>query len=460
MPSRFLGVFLNCLYAQNEGVESVLDNIQSMGAQAICLTPKVAWPSATGTRFPDLHVDGHARLVSRRVWGAGEAHIETAYAFEPNARLYDSGPYSLPEPVIPSQVDKGLPGQLISEAKRRGMDVHLLLHPFLRPAIRPDDRPLRIDGSRPAPPLVANSACLNAPAAQTYGLALLQDLVEHYADIDGLIPDWVEFGAYRFFDLFTCFCPHCERAARAQGYDWERMRQDVRSTWEWCHALSSEGLLRSRRILGQPSALAGLLARYPGWLELIRFKSETVRSFYAKARARLDETGCNRVAIAARGWPPPWNLASGMDYRSAASVCSMVAPKLFTFDYSAMPRWYGETLQSWNPELGEGELLDALVEWMNLPDDNAPRSFSQYHIPAPGEPHPAKMAAYRDRIDEVVDLVDGRAPCCPIAHAYLPEPQWREMMATVRESRADGVWVHMYGYLSGAKMDIVREEWR
>jgi hypothetical protein len=148
-----------------------------------------------------------------------------------------------------------------------------------------------------------------------------------------------------------------------------------------------------------------------------------------------------------------------MDYGTLAGFCDAVTPKLFTFDYSALPRWFGETLLAWNPALAEEAVLDALIDVMNLPDDIRPRSLARYGIPAPEEPHPAKVECYQARIDEVIDQVSGRARCYPIAHAYLPELQWREMVAMIRDSRADGMWVQMHAYLSDRKLAILREEW-
>jgi hypothetical protein len=133
---------------------------------------------------------------------------------------------------------------------------------------------------------------------------------------------------------------------------------------------------------------------------------------------------------------------------------------LFTFAYSALPRWYGETLLAWNPGLSESQILDALVEWMNLSDDIEERSFADYHIPAPTELHPAELEVYRERLDEVVDQVAGRTKCYPFAHAYLPEPQWKQLIATIRDSRVDGMWVQMYGYLSDRKLETLGQTWR
>jgi len=192
-------------------------------------------------------------------------------------------------------------------------------------------------------------------------------------------------------------------------------------------------------------------------MEFLRFKAMSVVSFYQRVRKLLDRLGFTDVSLSARGWPPPWNRSSGMDYRALSEICDAVTPKLFTFAYSALPRWYGQTLLTWNPRLSEHEVLDALVEWMNLPDDIERRSFANYHIPAPGEPDPTKAEVYRSRLDEVVSQVGGRARCYPFAHAYMPEPQWKRMIAVIRDSRVDGMWVQMYGYLSDRKLEILRE---
>ena len=349
---------------------------------------------------------------------------------------------------------------MIAEAHRRGLAAHIMLHPFIPPNIRPDEQPRYIDGSIPQPPQINFNACLNNPAAESYGLALVEDVLRHFPGLDGLFTDWAEYGAYRLEDHFTCFCQHCEQKAGEQGFNWEVIKRDVSASWHWLHALTPGALARSRRTLRNPSELLELLTHYPGWLQFLQFKANTVSHFYGKVRRLLDKLDLNDTTLSARGWPPPWNRSSGMDYRALAKVCSAVTPKLFTFDYSAMPRWYGQRLLAWNPHLSEPQVLDALVDWLNLPDDFEQRSFANYHIPAPTELHPARLEVYRTRLDEIVDQVGGQARCYPFAHAYLPEPQWKRMVAIVRDSGVAGMWVQMYGYLSDRKLQILKEMWR
>ena len=458
----FLGVLVRPVYSQNERLVPVFDNLEAMGANAFCTTPTVSRPAqgGRGKRYPDLHVDGYERVVARPVWGKCELDLETAPAYEPNLDLYQASIYRPGKTEGYTQEDRDIPARMIEEAKKRDMQAYLHIAPFLPPGVQAQDQPVRIDGSVPQAPQVSMSASMNSANAQAYGLALIEDVAKAYPNIDGLSLDWVEYGAYCLEDLFTCFSGESEQQAQTLGFDWERIVNDSQILWEKLHDLTSKDLARGHRLLRRPFELVELLMQYPGWLDLLRFKATTVIQFYAKARQMLDACGLEHITLSARGWPPPWNRFSGLDYRSLSSSCAVMTPKLFTFDYSVMPRWFGQTLCSWNPDLTASEVLDLLVAWMELPDALTHRSFANYHIPAPHEDHPAFLETYRDRVDEVVDQVNGNALVRPFAHAYLPNHQWKRMVALMRDSEVDGMWIQMYGYLSDDKMKIVKDLWR
>ena len=457
---RFLGIFLNPVFVQCEGLNRVFDNLQSAGASAVCIVPAVSWPDPSGKRFPDLHVDGFRRLIARPAWDKREIHLKRALGYRPYHELYAQSPYKPNEALSPKEVDRDLPAAMLQEAKTRGMQAHMFCHPFLPPGIHPSDRPVRVDGSVGQPPQVALNACLSSPDARAYAEAQVSDIVRNFPDMDGLMPDWAEYGAYGLEDLFTCFCGHCQQKAMDAGNDWPLMKSDVLALWQDLHSLSASDLAPSGPGPSDPAALQRIFDRHPGWLQFTKFKSKIVMEFYQSTRRLLDAQQSSHISLAARGWPPPWNHWTGMDYARLADVVDAVTPKLFTFDYSAIPRWYGRTLQQWNPELPESMILDVLVDWLDLPDDLAPRSLDKYQIPAPDERHQVQPEEYRRRVDEVLNVVKGRAFCQPFAHAYLPNDQWRRMLTMLRQSPVHGIWVQMYGYLSDEKLAILAEEWQ
>ena len=459
---RFLGIFINPYYVQFEGLQHVFDNIEAVGASAMVTHPRVARPAVAGEggRFPPLHVDGYDRLVARPLWGHREIRLEGYLAYESDLGLYKDTYYKPRTKPVPLGIDRETPQRMIDEAKRRGIEAHIHIGPFFPPGLQPEDSPVYVDGSTAGTRRVSSNACLNSPNAKAYALAMVEDTIRHHPEADGMFMDWVEFGAYRLEDHFTCFCPHCEARAKTEGLEWDAVKRDVAALWHWLHSLTPRELERSCRVLHNPSEMAELLMHHPGVLQFLAFKAWTVGDFYRQVRDRLDAIGMAHINLSARGWPPPWNRSSGMDYRILAETCYAVTPKLFTFDYSVLPRWYGQMLLEWNPDLSESSVLDALVDWMNLPDEIERRSFAFYNIPAPEERHPAKVESYRVRLDEVVAQVGGRALVYPFAHAYLPEPQWKRMVGLIRDSRVDGMWVQMYGYLSDRKIEILSQIWR
>lgn len=458
---RFLGIIVTPANAQSEGLETVLDNVCCTGATAIALDPWLLQEATaeTGARMPDLHIDGYERLLGRPLWGKRELYVRSFLAYEPDHSRYASTPYAPSVTPLPRDLDRALPQKLIDAAHTRGMEAHMGLAPFLVPALHEDDRPRRVDGKLLQPPLIAHNACLNSPDARAFALALIEDTMVHYPDADGLVVDWAEFGAYRLQEHFTCFCAHCAQHAHDLGYNWQEIERDVRALWDALHHLTPRTLGRARRLMANPSEMVALLASYPGWLAFVRFKAQSVAGFYREVRHCLQRIGRGDMILSARGWISPWNLSSGMDYQQLAAICDAMLPKLFTFDHAVLPRWIGQTLLRWNPALDESQILDVVNAWLNLPDDIAQRSFAHYHIPAPDERHPARLASYRKRLDEIVDQVAGRTSCYPVAHPYMPDAQWKRMLALIRDSAVDGMWVNFYSYLTSTKLEALRQVW-
>jgi hypothetical protein len=456
MAGRLLGVFLEPLHAQSEGVEAMFDVLESVGTNAVVLTLNVSRPAApgTGVRMPPLHVDGHRRVYARPVWGKDSVEVASFPAEDPDPALYAASGYAPRRVTVPADVDQSVPRRMIVEARRRRMKVSAQIKPFIPPGVRPSDQPVYPDGSVPKPPQVAMIGSPCSPAVREYGLALVRDTVRAFPELGGLFLDWAEYGAYTFEDLFTCLGPHSATLASSLSLDWNRLAAQVRAVWDRLHRLSDEDLRPPA------TALARLIDDAPGWADFLRLKAEAVRTFYGDVRRALDAAGRTEVQLMARGWPPPWNRWSGMDYGTLSELCAAVTPKLFAFDYCALPRWYGAVLKRWNPALSEAAILDALTAWLDLPDDFPVRRFDMYAIPAEDEPHPVGIPAYRRRVDIVLRAVAGRCAVQPFAHCHMPDAMWREKVRMLSEAPVHGMWIQMYGYLSDSKLQILREEWQ
>ena len=462
MARKFLGISLMPVAVQNEGLQAVMDRIQATGANAISTGLGLSRPAEReqGHREPPLDIDGCERLLDRPLWGQRELWLESYRTHDYDESLFTDTIYRPGGQLAPADMDRDLPHKIMAEAHARGLAAYMQIGPTTVPGLRPGDQFHYPDGSLPGPRNVARQGCLNSPAVRAYILAVVRDTVRHYPEADGLFLDWIEYTVYDLRDHFACTCPHCGHAAQTRGYDWDRIIRDVRALWNRLHQLDARDLEHMQHVARHPSALVELFQTYPGWLDFLRFKGETVAKLYRDIRQAMNDDGAAKMELGANGWAPPFNRSSGMDYRAVSAVCQSVRPKLYTFHWSVLPRWYGQTLQGWNPQLPETQLLDTLVALLDLPDDISPRTFACYHIPAPEEPHPALPRSWRDKLDEVVDQVQGKTRCYAYAHSYRPLEQWKRMVAVVRDSRVDGMWVTRYGYMTDAKLAVLADMWR
>ena len=69
-------------------------------------------------------------------------------------------------------------------------------------------------------------------------------------------------------------------------------------------------------------------------------------------------------------------------------------------------------------------------------------------------------AAQSRKIDLVLAQAGTGLAITPIVHGYGPPDDFLRRFRIVAESRAHGIWINRYGYLSDAKLDAVGDLWR
>jgi hypothetical protein len=68
--------------------------------------------------------------------------------------------------------------------------------------------------------------------------------------------------------------------------------------------------------------------------------------------------------------------------------------------------------------------------------------------------------AQRRRIGQAISQGGGELSVTPLVHGYGPLEDVAGRFELVAGSRADGVWINRYGYLSDEKLDAVGDIWR
>jgi hypothetical protein len=446
------GVFIHPAFCQDAGIDQVYEQVARGGIDAVCLTPNIAVADPGGTRVPPLHGDGHRRVLNQPLWGKHELYLRFSPAHRPEASLF---PEKYPSPEsLSDHPDAHVPADMVREAQVRGWEAHLLVQPLRVPGLQPSERRVLFNGEA-WPGMEPGLGCPSNPLVLRYGLALIEDTLRAHPSIDGMLLDWAEYPCYCMEDFFTCFCEWCSKRATEEGLDPTELAGDAAALWQLLADLSEEQLDRATRP-GWSSVmtlLAWLLDR-PGMLQLLELKGEVVAGFHREIRCLLDQMGHQHVKLSTRVWPIPWSLASGAHVSRLAPWCDTISPKLFLFDLAAVPGWYCSALRRINPRVSERTALAFILALLGLRPVEAVEP-ERFVVPGPSDRHPISLDTYRAKVAKPQTFPEGRTAWIPSLHSYLPEDQWDELLQVVSPDAVDGIWVHMYGYLSERKLQAL-----
>ena len=463
---KFLGITVLPEYIQSEGVDGVLDRlVHKCRANAVTISPYLMEVAneKTGHREPPADAGaGAVRLLDRPLWGKRELYVRTAPSFEPERKLYRGLRYQPPPTTDLTRREGKIIDEFIRAAPARHVNVYKHVQAAIPPGYRvqfggpiEDDRPRLPDGSIPSQRLAKNGS-LASPHILAYEHALIVDLLTRYPDLDGLRFDWPEYPPYFLDSVFLDFGDHAKRAAKKLGFEFERMQRDVGWLYSKLHGgLTDRDLAAwSEDDDGGRYGLLRTLSDRPGIAEAIRFKATLVDEMFAGFRRVMDEfrrgTG-KRYEMMPNAFPPPWTIASGMDFRRAAKHSTAISCKLYTMHWPMILRFYGDQIAKANPKISKRRLVSALVKWIDLADDDGLPRLEDYSYPPPDVPHPVGDRAQTRKIRQAQGDA-GETPILTLCHGYGPLDDFRRRLHVAWKASPHGIWVNRYAYLADEKL--------
>ncbi len=463
---RFLGITVLPEYIQSEGIDGVLDNLVRLGATAVATSPYLMEEAdrATGKREPPADAGaGGVRLLDRPLFGKREVWVRTAPAFVPDGELYRGLRYRPATPTPLTREQGHVLRDFIRAAHARHLKVFMQVQAAIPPGYRvqfggpeADDVPRLPDGREP-PRRLARNGSLASPHIRAYQAALIRDLCRNYPDLDGLRVDWPEYPPYFLDSAFLDFGEHARAAAARLGFDFEGMRGDVGALYRTLHGgLTDRHLEPWTEPDGGRHALLRLLADHPGVAEGVRFKATLVDELLGGFRAVMDDCGAANMQLMPNAFPPPFTIASGMDFRRAARHSAAISVKLYTMHWPMILRFWGDQIRDANPGLSARALVRALVEWLDIADDGGLPRLEDYAYPPPDRPHPVGRRAQARKIAQA-QAEAGDTPVLVLAHGYGPVDDFRARLEVARDAGRHGLWVNRYAYLADDKLAVIRD---
>ncbi len=461
-PKRFLGITTMTPFIQAEGVETVLDNVvDRAGASAVTINTSVIapMPEGQGAYQPPTDAGASPRLFDRPVWGKGEFWFRSGPGHHARSEFFTGLKYQ-PRPSNDLTDSVGpIIGQFIDAAKARGLKVYIQTSATAPGSLQDDDRPRLPNGDLPHNRM-ADTGSLASPDVRAYNHAWVRNIFAQYPQIDGIRPDWPEYPCYQLDEAFQDFGPHVETWARGHGFDFSEIRRQVGAFYDFLHGgLSNADLADFAGPDRGKFTILDCFNRFPAIAEWFRLKAALSTDLLRDWRDAIHEYGGADKELSANAFMPPFNYVTGLDIAAAAPYCASISPKLYTMHWSLMVEFWGRTLLTRNPGIDERLLVSALVNLLDLADGPVDSRLDDYGYPKPDEPHPVPSSTQQRKIEQARRAAAGKTQIYALVHGYGPLEDFRRRFQLVADSRADGVWINRYGYLSEEKLAAVGEIW-
>jgi hypothetical protein len=206
---------------------------------------------------------------------------------------------------------------LTKEARKRGMRTGIeLSHTLYDTTIAYEQHPdiLQRDVNGNIIQGTQGLLCPNNPDVHEFQRAMFYDTVKNH-DVDLVQTCLLTFGGERkvqapwFFNTWMdvnnatlasligladggCFCEHCKAKALKWGYDWELILRDMKKLYAVAHATPYKfqtSLMENNLTLGSNLTESMLLIEYPGLMEFIKFRIQSVMELFKDIYVSIHE---------------------------------------------------------------------------------------------------------------------------------------------------------------------------
>jgi hypothetical protein len=464
-----LGVTVMPEWFQCEGIEPVLDRLQSMGATALVTSPYLLEIAAPGEGAREPPPDGEAgavRPLDRALWGRRETWVRTAPCFEHDLRRYAGLRYQPSPPGALTRAEPRFMDRVVESARARGLTVYLQVMAASPPGYRVqfssavrEDQCLGPDGAL-HPDRVDRNASLASADVRDFGAALLSELAERYPGAAGLRIDWPEYPPYDLRSALFDFSAHGRRELAAQGADPDALASSLRQALARWRAVATacapEGAAAVRRGLQDAGWDDWWAADGPA-RALWASKRSAVAGLLRHYRQALDGVPGARRRLEPQVFPAPLTRWSGFAWEALADTADAVGVKLYTMHWPMIARYWARDLLG----TAEGPQADAVTQalhaFMDFGAEDLPAEALRY--PPPDTPHPVSEQAQAAKLRQAW----GDAGACPVTayvHSYGPADDVRrrfELTARAMAASPGGrrLWINRYGYLSDEKIRLI-----
>ncbi|HUR60415.1 MAG TPA: hypothetical protein VM029_22020 [Opitutaceae bacterium] len=283
MPNKTIAIQLDSIAPANEGVERVLDEVQTRASVNVLMIDSLWFTDAVGPADLTKHdLRGHVRDAGSGLVGGRMGFVDPRYYHDTGVDL---------APLTRRTGTPDILAAMCAGAKKRGMKVIPIIKDMV-PAEAPGHEKMceyDFNGQR------AETSCKANPFYRRLLNGVMEDMIRSY-DVDGIMYIAERQGPFmdtlglRFRGIKrglpgsrTCFCEHCQATARNRGINIAK----AKAGFEELAKFTAAGRARQRPVDGYYVTLWRLILRHPELLAWEHMWHENLRGVYQQLHRQI-----------------------------------------------------------------------------------------------------------------------------------------------------------------------------
>ena len=286
--------------------------------------------------------------------------------------------------------------------------------------------------------------CPNHEGLNEYLRSAYAEMIANY-DVEGLNLSHCRYTAPSFLHtLFGCACARCQAVARAQGYDFERMRGSALAFWDRLHHLDASTVQKANELGWGLTDLSQWLGIDVGLVDWFSFRARVLTDQLRQFKEAVVEAAGTDAVFGTDTFPPTFAMLVGHNYREFLTWSSYTSPLISHVEIFILATLasYADLLCQWNEGLDETDALQFVYRLFGYDHLDLPETLEALGVGTPD------LEMRYEKLYDIVSLElwrarlynDGSIPSYPVIKgADWPKATVQRLMRDAEALGHDGI---------------------
>jgi len=437
-----------------EGIDYMIDNLVKKGFNGIVIGPFSAIENPEGKRqYGPFNSEIYRESLRQKI-GSNIIKADFYHPFYPTEKYYQDTIVRAPYVSGCEISGKKYFKQVMKIAKDRGLKVYYL---WMSATPINEFAPINTQIITDAFGNKKDFVCINTPRFSEYMAGYLQDILDNYSELDGIILDLLQFPSYTADLLFTCFYEGCRNKAEKYGYVFNDFKRAALKTFSQIKNLNRERIMQiSNNGLGPIDTIAEIFSNedFVNWWN---FRFSSINEFAQCVRDIVNDIDPS-LELNIDCVSPSFAPLFGVNMKSLRKYADVINPKFYPSE--DLFGWRGSIISYANfirenreKEVDEYLAIKFLAKLFNIEE------LSKFKTLIELKETPFSIELFKNEINKAINLINDRKRIKPwVRLDYALTDEIKNMIKALSSANLGGAIFRYYAAATEEKLNIIQKE--